>query len=92
MKELLDQHAQQGKSHHVFLDRDLILQPQSERNKEVQATGFKKMKTEKANKIQLQPALKRQLPSETSQIVYRWHKGESGFLSTAGHTASDTWP
>lgn len=27
MKELLDQHAQQGKSHHVFLDRDLILQP-----------------------------------------------------------------
>ena len=27
MKELLDQHAQQGKSHHVFLNRDLILQP-----------------------------------------------------------------
>ena len=43
MKELLGQHAEWRKSHQVSLNRDLILQsPQSEGNKEVQATVLKK--------------------------------------------------
>ena len=45
MKELLGQHAEWRISHQVSLNRDLILQsPQSEGNKEVQATVFKKRK------------------------------------------------
>ena len=45
MKELLGQHAEWRKSHQVSLNRDLILQSsQSEGNKEVQATVFKKRK------------------------------------------------
>lgn len=45
MKELLGQRAEWRKSHRVSLNRDLILQsPQSEWNKEVQATVFRKRK------------------------------------------------
>lgn len=45
MKELSGQRAEWRKSHHVSLNRDLILQsPQSEWNKEVQATVFRKRK------------------------------------------------
>ena len=92
MKELLGQRAEWRKSHHVSLNRDLILQsPQSEWNKEVQATAFRKRKQSMQTKDSCsQPwnASFHQKPTwlSTGGTEEKW-------LSVkAGPTAPATWP
>lgn len=77
-----------------FLNRDLMLHPHRVHGSTRYWLLFLEREKNKQTEINCcqHPALKNQLPQENSQTLRRWHKGESGFQSTAGPTAFTTLP
>lgn len=77
-----------------FLNRDLMLHPHRVRGSMRYWLLFLEREKNKRTEYNCpqHPALRNQLPQENSRTLGRWHKGESGFQSTAGPTALTTLP